>query len=439
LAADKKPSRSAVRQAASAGVLLVGAGAVAGILNLLFNVVVARGGGVSAYGAIGPLLTLATVTGLLAAGLEYGVARVAALAPKPAGELVPMAFRAVLPWVLPTLLLALLAVPIAGFLHLSSPLPVLLVTLLAALSVAGAAVSGLLIGLRRFRVLASLGIGFAVLRLALGFLLGRGGGAVDGSMVASLAPIVGSTLLGVAILLRWPLAGDGAETGDGRPQPEGLGRTGFVGALIAGALWTIWGIPVLFARHALSSAAAGDFAASQLLAGGIVWVTAPLVSAFYPTIVRHRHGSPVAIGALGTLCIALVGLVILTVVGPGLITELYGGHFSGSRGLLLMLAMSATATACTGFACWAALARKRAIRHTLAALGLALLLELGWAGLVGHTNTTLAAGPLLALALSGATVGTVAIISWRRAGPFAPDALETSSAGPLSSQVRSDP
>jgi O-antigen/teichoic acid export membrane protein len=441
LAAEEKPPRSAVRQAASAGVLLVVAGGMTGILNVLFNVVVARGGGVSAYGAIGPLLTLGVLAGLLATGLQYGVARVAALAPRPAGELVRMAFRAVLPWVLPTLILALLAVPIASFLNLSSPLPVLIVTLLAAVSVAGAAVSGLLLGLSRFRVIASLGVGSAVLRLVLGFFLGHGKGAVDGSILASVVPVLGSMLLGLAILLYWRRPRAEPEVAAPQAGPEGIGHTGLVGALIAGALWTIWAVPVLFARHALSSVAAGDFAASQLLAGGIIWVTAPLVTAFYPTIVRHRHRSPILIGAIGTLGIALVGFVALTTVGPILIERLYGSHFSGSRGLLLVLAMSATATACATFACWAALARRRAMRLTLAALGLALLLELGWDGLVGHTDTILAAGPFLALALSGGTVGTAAIISRRRADPLAPGALEPSSVGPPSSQIqiRSDP
>ncbi|MHB1894776.1 MAG: lipopolysaccharide biosynthesis protein [Candidatus Dormibacteria bacterium] len=438
MAAEVKPLRGEVRQAARAGVLLVVAGGVTGILNLLFNVVIARGGGVSAYGAIGPLLMLGTVAGLLATGLQYGVARVAALTPRPAPELVRMAFRAVLPWVLPTLILAVLAWPIAGFLHLSSPLPVLIVTLLAAVMVAGAAVSGLLVGLRRFRVIAGLGVGFAVLRLGLGFLVGHGGAAVDGSILASVVPGLGSILLGLAILLysRRPtgqadVAAQGAHSG-------GIQRTGFVGALIAGGLWTIWGVPILFARHALNSVAAGDFAASQLLSGGIIWVTAPLVTAFYPTIVRHRHRSPILIGALGTLGVALVGLLILTAVGPLLIAKLYGGHFSGSRGLLLMLAVSATATACATFACWAALARRRAMRLTLAVLGLALLLELGWDGLVGHTGTVLAAGPVLVLTLSGGVVAAVTLISRRRVQTLALEVAETSAVGILSSSARSE-
>jgi len=435
LAAESNRPRSEVRQAASAGMLLVLAGGVTGILNLLFNVVVARGGGVSAYGAIGTLLMLGTVAGLLATGLGYGVARVAALAPKPVEELVPMAFRAVLPWVSLTVFLAVLAAPIAAFLHLSSPLPVLIVTALAAVSVAGAAVSGLLIGLRRFQVIASLGISFALLRVGLGLLIGRGGGAVDGSILASLVPVLGSMLVGLAILLLRRQSAHGTHAAHLRPAPVGVGHTGFVGALIAGAAWGIWGLPVLFARHALTAVGSGDFAASQLLAGGIIWVTAPLVTAFYPTMVRHRHrhGSPITIGGLGTLGIALFGLGAVTVVGPVLIGKLYGSHFSGSRGLLLALALSATATACATFVCWAALARRRAIRLTLAFLALALVLELGWDGLVGHNAILLAAGPLLALSLSGGTLGSAALISRHRAGASAPDAFEQPAVGLASS------
>ncbi|MDA8399416.1 MAG: hypothetical protein M0008_05125, partial [Actinomycetota bacterium] len=387
---------------------------------------------------IGPLLMLATVAGLLATGLQYGVARVAALTAGPAPELVRMAFRSVLPWVLPTLILALLAVPIAGFLHLASPLPVLIVTVLAAVSVAGAAVSGLLVGLRRFRVIAGLGVGFAVLRLGLGYLVGHGGAAVDGSVLVSVVPILGSLLLGLAIILfsRRPAipaaaAADGADFG-------GIQRTGFVGALIAGGLWIIWGVPLLFSRHALSPVAAGDFAASQLLAGGIIWVTAPLVTAFYPTIVRHRHRSPVLIGALGTLGVALVGLVILTAVGPLLMARLYGGHFNGSHALFLVLAVSATATACATFACWAALARRRAMRLTLAVLGLAFLLEMGWDGLIGHTGTVLAAGPVLALSLSGGLVATTILLPRRRSHAPALEGVEAPAVGVLSSSARSE-
>ncbi|HUY24860.1 MAG TPA: hypothetical protein VMV09_06105, partial [Candidatus Saccharimonadales bacterium] len=368
----------------------------------------------------------------------YGVARVAALNPQPAPALLRMAFRAVLPWVAPTLILALLAWPIAGFLRLSSPLPVLIVTLLAAVMVAGAAVSGLLIGLRRFRVIAGLGVAFAVLRLGLGFFVGHGGAAVDGSILASVAPVVGSLLLGLAILLYSRRPSGLADVAGRLSKPDGIHRTGIVGALIAGGLWTIWGVPLLFSRHALSPVAAGDFAASQLLAGGIIWVTSPLVTAFYPTIVRHRHRSPILIGALGTLGVALVGLLILTAVGPLLIEKLYGGHFSGSRGLFLVLAVSATATACATFACWAALARRRAMRLMLALLGSALLLELGWDGLIGHTGTVLAAGPVLALTLSGGVVGAIAFISRRRVQPSRPEVADTSAVGILSSSARSE-
>lgn len=430
--------RTVVRQAASAGVLLVAAGGVTGILNLLFNVVVARGGGVSAYGVIGPLLLLGTVAGLLATGLQFGVARVAALAPKPASELVWMAFRSVLPWVLPTLILALLAVPIARFLHLSSVVPVLVITVLVAVSVGGAAVSGTLIGLRRFQVIAGLGIASAVIRLGFGFLLGRGQGAVTGSILASALPSTAAVLVGLLILLRIPRTS--ASEFDVRPtEAGGIGQTGFVGALIAGGLWSTWGLPLLFARHALSPVAAGDFAASQLIAGGIIWGTAPLVTAFYPTIVRHRQTSPIALGAFGTLGLSFFGTVVLTAEGPSLIDKLYGDQFSGSRGLLLILAVSATATACSAFACWAALARRRATRPTLAFLCLALLLELGWDGLAGRTDTILAAGPLLALALSAGAVGVGTVITRRRVGRVDQESFEQSPPGMLSNPARSDP
>jgi hypothetical protein len=431
-------ARSEVRQAATAGVLLVSAGIMTGVLNLLFNVVVARGGGVSAFGTIGPLLMVGTVAGILATGLQYGVARAAVLAPKPTAELARQAFLSVLPWVCATFGLAALALPIAGFLDLSSPLPVLIVTLLAMVTVTSAAVTGLLIGLRRFRIMAALAVGAAALRFGLGFLVGHGVAAVNGSVLASVLPAFGSLLLGLAVLLHVSRPSVSVDVEATVPKPDERQHTGATGAVMAGALWAVWGLPLLFSRHALSPMAAGDFAAAQLLAGGIIWATAPLVTAFYPTIVRRRHHSPVLVGVLGTFGIALAGLIVLTAGGPVLIAKLYGGHFSGSRALFLVLALSATTTATATFGCWAALAWRGSVRLPLAGVGVALALELLWDGLVGHTALILAAGPLMSLTLSGGVISASSLVGRRGAHASPPGGAEPAPVRPISRSPRSE-
>lgn len=416
-----------VRQAARAGTLLVFVGGIAGVANLLFNVVVARGSGTSGYGVIGPLLVLGTVVGFLATGLQFAIARAAALSPRPARHLLGVAARSSAPWLLPALLLAVFTPLVMSFLRLASPVPVLLVSALSAFTVAGAAAIGLLVGECRFKVIAALLLGSALARVGLGFLLGHGRGAVTGSILASVIPVLVTAILAVVVLLYWhiPVDSDKRSAVAIPEQSRRIGGSGVVGALVSGGLWTIWSLPLVFARHLLTPATAGDFTAAQLLAGAIIWITGPLVTAFYPTIVRHRHRSPIVIGVTATAALSLLGLGGLTLLGPTLMVRLYGGHFSGSTDLFVVLALSATATACATFGCWVALARRRAIPLTLVGLGLALLLEVGLDALLAHTPILLAAGPTVTVTLAAVGIAAVLLVTRSRSHfahpPRAPD------------------
>lgn len=402
MAASSAMPGGEIGRAARAGILLVAAGGLTGILNLAFNVVVAREGGATDYGDIGPLLTVVTVVGLLATGFQYGIARHAAVTARPPRELLGPALRSVLPWAGSALLLAVLAWPLAGFLRLHSVVPVLLIAGLAALGVLGAAVSGLLVGLRHFRVIAALGVGSALLRLALGFFVGHGPGAVLLSLIASLAAAAVTFFSGLAVLTLLLNPVRGATESPSRQVARAVtGRTGFAGSLVAGALWATWGLPVLFARHLLSSGAAGDFAATQLVAGALIWGTAPIVTAFFPTIARHRSRSAVILGELATAAIAVFGAAVLTGVGPALIGRLYGAGFSEARPLIAVLALSATITTCATFTAWAALAGQAHVTGVIVALAVAGSAELVWDIALAHGLFGLALGPGLSLLLGG--------------------------------------
>lgn len=396
--------RGEMRGAARAGVLLVVAGGFTGVLNLVFNVVVAREAGVSDYGAIGSLLTMVTVVGLLATGFQFGIARHAAVTATPPARLLWPTLWSILPWTGGALVLGALSWPLASFLRLHSVLPILVVAALAGLSIPGAAVSGLLVGLRHFRAIAALGVGSALVRLALGFLVGHGQGAVILSLVASLAAVA-TTFVGGLVFLVVVLGGARALTS----VPKGVrksgpaGRPGVTGSLIAAALWAAWGLPVLFARHVLSSAAAGDFAATQLVAGALVWGTAPIVTAFFPTLARHRSGSAVIAGELATAGTALLGAAVLTFIGPPLLARLYGAGFGESRSLIAALTISATTTTCASFAAWAGLATTTRVTKILYSLAASLAVEIFWDVAIAHSTTSLALAPLVSI-LAGATV-----------------------------------
>ncbi len=391
-----------VRRVGRYGALLVAAGGISGVFNLLFNVVIARRGGAANYGAIGSLLTVVTVLGIVATGLQYGIARQAALSSRTSRQLAGPGLRSLLPWAGGALVLGTLLLPLSGFLRLSSLAPVFLIVAVAVVSVFGAAVSGLLVGFQRFRIIATLGVGAAMLRLGMGFLVSRGPAAVTVALTISVVGLVASFLAGLLFLTLGKRAGTTRAISSGVVEAEGAGGTvGLLGAVIAGALWTIWGLPVLFARHLLHPAAAGDFAAAQLLAGSLIWGTAPLVTAYFPTIVRLRTRSAFLHGEVATLILALVGAAVICVTGPVLVERLYGTSFLIPRPVLAVLTISASATACATFAAWSALAGRAHVGQVLIALLAALGTGTAWDLLVARSPIALAAAPVLSLLIGG--------------------------------------
>lgn len=398
--------RSDTRRAVGASGLLLGAGLVGGLGNLVFNLLVARGGGAVSYGAVGSLLMLATVAGFFATGSQYAVAHLAAVAPPGASRLLRAAFRGVAPWLILSIGLLAAAVPLSSYLHLGSLGPVLLTAALLGATVLGAAPTGLLVGASRFRAVALIAVMATVFRLILGVFLGHGPGTIVGALTASLIPVVLAALVGI-VVLRLPRRPQPVASEDAH-APSAPGRTeagvmarGALGAVIAGALWGIWTLPVLAARHQLRLEEAGAFAAAQLLAGGILYATAPLVTAFYPTLARGRDRQAVVVGLLATAGIAGVGVLGLGVLGPILMPRLYGPEFHPGSTLLFLLGLSALVTTVAGFASWAAVARSRVLRPVVVGLGVGLLCAGLLCALWAHSPLELASVPALALLVGG--------------------------------------
>jgi O-antigen/teichoic acid export membrane protein len=411
--------RLETRRAVRAGGLLMGAGVVAGVGNLVFNVVVARGGGVSRYGEIGALLMLATVASFVATGSTYAVAHVAAVGPPNRRGLILPAFRGVAPWLVVSLALIVGAVPLASYWHLGSVVPVFLSAALLAAILLGAVPTGLLVGSSRFRAVAGIGVGTTVLRIALGAWLGRGAATVAGALVASTVPVALGALIGLALLRRSGPALEAAQprVADGASPAAGarLMVSGAVGTLIAGGLWAAWTLPILVARHLLEPRQAGEFAAAQLLAGGIGYATAPLVTAFYPTLARGRDRQAVVVGLLATAALAGMGVIALTIVGPVLMPRLYGSGFHPSALLLAGLGTSAAVTTVAGFVCWAAVARRKRLGFVIVWLGIGVLTDVVLCTVLAHSAIQLAVSPAIAL-LIGALMAGLAWLAANRRG-----------------------
>lgn len=414
---------------------MMAAGLATGVGNLGFNVLVARLGGAASYGILGPLLTLTTISGFLATGSQYAVARLVAVGAGRGTRVIRLAFRSVSPWLILSAILLALSFPIAEYLRLASVVPVVLTALLAGATVLGAAPTGLLVGASRFPAVAAIMFGTVILRLALGVLLGHGSGTVDGALLASLIPVLvaaGASLLVARRVLR-PRAAAPAVTGDGaEPGESGLMRTGVAGALIAGSLWAVWTVPVLSGRHLLAPSQAGQLAAVQLLAGGILFATSPLIMAFYPTLARGRDHQALVVGLLATGAVGAVGVIGLGLVGPQLMPRLYGPQFTPSAALLMCLGFSAALTAVVSYLCWAAVARRMALAPILAGLAVGLIADVVLCTVWAQSAVELGVSPALALATGSVAALVVGrAIRQRRGGllPRDPRSIEIERCG----------
>ncbi len=388
--------------ATRAAVLLVAATLFSACGNVVFHGIVARVGGVDNYGAIGSLLTLITVATFLLAGVQYAVARVVTVtgstAIRPA-----LALRALWPGLVITGILLAASVPMSGYLRLPTVVPVDV----AALAFAGTLVycvpAGVLVATQRWVALATLLAVQMPLRIAFLLLFRLGLAAPTAALMASLATVASAALVG------WLLARHGAEHA-GRPPStradthrlaeKGLAAEGIIGTLLSVPIFAVWLLPTAFARHNLPSGAAGSFASAQFLASGVLLVTSPVATAFFPHIAARGDRGTIARGGLITCALGLAGTAVLA-VGGGLVQRIvFGAAFGAGAELLAAVGISATAVALAVYGLWISRATGRLEVAFACGTLVAILVELsmGWS----TSALLIAFSPAIATAAGGA-------------------------------------
>jgi O-antigen/teichoic acid export membrane protein len=296
------------------------------------------------------------------------------------------------PWLAVAAVGAVLCVPIAHFLHLSSVVPVLLAGLLFAVVILAAIPAGLLIGQRRFPAIAWLGIVAVAVRLGGGTVVGRTGDTVSAALIASLIPIVLVSVATLVVSLRGSTTVHA--TSANAPSSAGLAVDAAAGALLSAGLWGIWSLPLLAVRHDLPAVDAGIFAALQLVVGGSLFLTGPIVTVFHPTIARTRQPRTIVAGGVATLAVAAAASLALIAIGPWVISAVYGRGYQGDRRVLAALCLSASCVALATYVLWVSRALQRSTRPVGVGVCLAVLIEAAFMA-VSH-------GSIIALALSPA-------------------------------------
>ncbi|HEV7677234.1 MAG TPA: hypothetical protein VGQ42_01540 [Candidatus Dormibacteraeota bacterium] len=388
-------------------------GLVTGIGNAVFNIVVARSGGADAYGALGPLLAFATIAGVLGTGVQYAVAGRVAQSHMTQRQHIALALRTLLPWLLFSLVLLALVPLATAYLRLRGELPAVLTVGLFMSSLATAIPMGILVGDRRFGLIAFTNVAMVALRIAMGAVLTRLADPTSGALLASLlAPLV---IMAILIgFLAWrgrarthaPLTG-GAGT-------AGIGAEGAAGAAYAAALWGIWSLPLLFARHWMAPAVAGRFAAAQLLSGAILFVAAPVVTAFYPAMVARASRRLFATGMAATLGVTVLGVTAVGTVGPVVMRFAYGSEFVTDRALLVSLGLSAMVVSAANYLVWVMRALRARSRLVIGLVASAVVVELGLGDVIQTNSTMLAAVPAASVVIA-LCVGV--LVAWMRRAP----------------------
>jgi O-antigen/teichoic acid export membrane protein len=373
--------------------LLTLSAVLTGVGNFGFNVLVARQGGPEAYGAVAPLLAVAAIATVLTTATTFAVARMVVtshLAPRPA---LRRSVRALAPWLALSVALMALAGPIDAYLHLGGPQLVVYAVLFGAAGVASGSPLGVLLGMRRFGLMALLTIFMPVARVAALEVLRLVLSVETAALLASLLAGVLAVALAVLVVMRLP--GHAGEPVSG--SPGSVAQESLMGSLLAGALWVTWAIPVAFARHVLPPAIAGDLAAVQLLATGVIYLAAPVVTVFYPQIARDATGRSARHGFVATLAVSSVAAAGLIAVGPAVTPRLYGSAFGTPLLLFVALGGSAVAIATCTYVLWASRAAERFTVVTGAAVVLAFVAELAMAPAMSGRAVTLALLPLAGL------------------------------------------
>jgi O-antigen/teichoic acid export membrane protein len=368
-----------------------------------FHVIVSRLLGPARYGALGAILALASLSGNGTGAVSAAVTRAVAIG----GADRPWNTRRVRRIGLTAAAVAAVAVAalspvLERYLHLTSPVPLLLFAVLAAATLAGMVPRGVLLGRHRFAPVAAALILGVTTKLALGAVLASVAG-VSGAMAgAALGECVTA-----ALCFRAERAS--ANNGDGLSVPF----RSF--SLATGAYWGFWlltATDTFLARHLLSATVSGLYVAASAAASIALFLPNNITLTAFPSLAGAAAdgGGPSATfrraftAAAGLTLVASGSLALL----PGLaVAVLFGPGFKHAAPVLVLLAVSNGAQGMISFLLHHQLAHHRAT-CLLPWIGLLVLVPIVYAA---HRSASQVATEDMVVSLG--LFGAMALISVR--------------------------
>ena len=304
-----------------------------------FHVIVSRLLGPARYGALGAILALAALSQNGTGAVSAAATRAVAVG----GATRPWDTRRARRWALVAagaalLVVAALSPVLERYLHLTSPVPLLLFAVLAAATVGGMVPRGILLGRRRFApVSAALACGVTT-KLVVGSTLAHVAG-ISGAMTgAALGECVTA-----ALCFRAEHAAPG-NRGDGGRLSVPLRSF----SLATGAYWGFWlltATDTFLARHLLAPTPSGLYVAASTAASIALFLPNNITLAAFPSLAGAAADGGGPPGTFRRPFLAAAALTVLAAGGLGVlhglvIEVLFGAGFTHAAPLLVLLCIS---------------------------------------------------------------------------------------------------
>lgn len=312
------------------------------VSNFIFHVVVGRLVGPALYGEAMALLNILLVISVVFAGLQAAVTQAAVDAEASGGgfDLRAALAKAGLAGLVLGGLCAAAAPWLSSFLHMASPAPVLVLSMIPALAITSAVLQGLLMARLRYVVVGvALLVGTGIGRLVAGVLLVVAGGGVAAVVAAS---VIGQVLTLAIMLIA--VAPELRNRGEGKwiTASDSLAST----AALAG-YWILASMDVFMVRHLLPARQAGLYAAAATAGRIALFAPGVVVQIVFPRFALRRS-SPGHDLALSLEFVAIAGLGAATAIAlfPRLLVSvLFGSAFVVPAATVATLAFEGSALA----------------------------------------------------------------------------------------------
>ena len=319
----------------------------ANFLNYLFNVVVGRLLGHDLYGEFAALLSVFIIVTVPITSLQAMVAKKVAefRLVNDQGGIREIAVKCLQICMFSAIAVALLFLvlgrSLAGYLHISSVLPVIACGLTVAVTIPQPVFYGVMQGFQWFIWLGSLFFGYAAGRFVFGWLFIKMGWGVSGAL---LGGALGSMI--VLVISVYVIRGVFArERSDKRFRLRDIGRSYLPFIISSSIFFLLVSIDTIIAKRKFSSSIAGDYASAAFLGKIILYFPSSVGIVLFPKLVEaHVTGEDtrrlLRIGILIVLAGSLVISAVFIAFPRVTVTTLYGDEYIGAASILWILSLA---------------------------------------------------------------------------------------------------